>query len=175
MDHPAASDVSSSYEGFKSPSSRSISDPVGLDQRHITSRNTETDSLSITNTLQYGSNARYPPSKSYQNVNVLNTNISTNPSNSKVYPEIPTFLDGSDSDVYFEPEQMDSYYPTGTDFNQLLSEWNPSDNSGHDSGSVLDIYPKNHGPWQGLMTPWPGASVEYPTRKACATLYLHLE
>jgi hypothetical protein len=170
MEHLAPSNASSSYEGFKNPLSRSISEPVGLEQRYPSSRNTETDSLSIPNTLIYGSTVRYPPSKSSQSVNEFNTNISPNPINTRAYPETPTFLDESNSNMCFEPESMDSYL-TETDFNPILSEWPPSNNSGHDAGSALDTYPNNHGSWQGFMAQWPGTSAEYPAGKACATLF----
>src|SRR5438067_59630 len=139
MEYSADYNSSSNSEGRKHPSLRSSSGSLGMDQRYP-----------------------FPQSKSCPSLAGAIPNASSNPDASSIeiggYSNSPTILEGSDSNICFEPEAMDSYNtaPPAADFNTWLPDWTSLSGSPHTTSSALDTYNTNFEQWQSLVVPWPG-------------------
>jgi hypothetical protein len=174
MDYPTSSNDPPDYEGFRNPSPRSSTGPVIVGPRYPASHGTEIDSLRPTSTICYESPTKYLPSRSYPSANGFNTNISSNPNASSIemgdYTNAPTFLEEPDGNICFEPEAIDAYYTASgvTDFNQLLPEWPPLNNSVHATSSAHDNYSTNFAAWPASEVPWHGTSAECSVREVRA-------
>jgi hypothetical protein len=143
-----------------------------MDPRYPASHAAEIDSLRPTSTTCYGSaTTKYFPSRSYPSANGFSTNVLSNANASSIgigdYANTPTFLEEPDGNMCFEPEAIDPFCtaPNVTDFNQLLSEWPPLNNSLHATSSEHDNYTTDFAAWPASGVPWPGTSAECSVRE----------